>query len=279
MKVRIVTLSENTASPVPRLLAEHGLSIYLEAEDYRLIFDTGQTMTATHNAGVLEIDLKGLPIAISHGHFDHTGGLCSILDLTGPAMVFGHTGIFERRYALHQGKLLDAGIPFTRSHLEGLGAKFDLSTEPRQISDRIWLTGAIPRTTDFETPEPDLLIMDPERKVDPIIDDQALVVELDRGLLVVLGCAHSGLINTIEWAREITGQDRIAGIIGGTHLGFGDKKRPEGLRVQKTVEALKAMDFGMIGVSHCTGLEVGARLSAEFGDRFIFNRAGTVLEF
>jgi 7,8-dihydropterin-6-yl-methyl-4-(beta-D-ribofuranosyl)aminobenzene 5'-phosphate synthase len=156
---------------------------------------------------------------------------------------------------------------------------FDLSSGQRQISKGVWLTGEIPKIAEFETPQPDLILMDPQRRTDPIMDDQALVVELDQGLLIVLGCAHSGLVNTVEHARKITGQERIAGIIGGTHLGFGDKKCTSGLRLEKTVDALKDMDPGVLAVSHCTGFEACARLSAEFGDRFINNCAGTVLEF
>ena len=117
------------------------------------------------------------------------------------------------------------GIPQSKADLESMGASFDISRDARQIVDGIWLTGEIPRITEFEKPENYLLVMDPTRRVDPLLDDQALVLDTKKGLLIILGCAHSGMINTIEHAKNITGIDEIAGIIGGTHLGFpgGDK--------------------------------------------------------
>jgi 7,8-dihydropterin-6-yl-methyl-4-(beta-D-ribofuranosyl)aminobenzene 5'-phosphate synthase len=108
-----------------------------------------------------------------------------------------------------------------------------------------------------------------------LLDDQALVLDLNRGLLVVLGCAHSGVINTIEHARKITGKDHVLVVVGGTHLGFGttDIKR-----LERTIEALKNYDLEILGVSHCTGLAASALLATEFQDKFIFNIAGKIFE-
>lgn len=279
MRIKIVTLSDNTASMRPGILAEHGFSVYLEAEGKRLIFDTGPSISAVHNADLLDVDLTRVPIALSHGHYDHTGGLADILTTAGPRRVFCHPDVFAPKYGEIHGKFRFIGIPQSRVDLENLGASFDISRDARQIIDGIWLTGEIPRITEFEKPEEYLLVMDPKRRIDPLLDDQALVLDTGKGLLLIFGCAHSGMINTIEHAKNITGVEKVAGIIGGTHLGFpGGDKTAGKARIDKTIQAIKHYDFGLLAVSHCTGQEAAARLCAEFGERFVFNNAGTVIE-
>ncbi len=279
MHIRIVTLSENTAAMRPGLLAELGLSVYLETEKNRFLFDTGLSISAAHNADILDIDLKGVPIALSHGHFDHTGGLSGILKKTGPTKVFCHPDVFARKYGEIHGKFKYIGIPYGREDLEMMGAIFDISRDARQIADGIWLTGEIPRITDFEKSENYLFVMDPVKRIDPFLDDQAIVLETGRGLVIVLGCAHSGMINTIEYARKITGIEEVAAVVGGTHLGFPAGDRAAGIvRLSKTIDALKKYGIGLLGISHCTGPEAAAILYAEFSDNFVFNNAGTVIE-
>lgn len=280
MRTRIVTLSENTCGMIPGLLAEHGQSILLEAGGTSLLFDTGQSITAAHNAGILDIDLKGVPIALSHGHFDHSGGLEHMLKMTGPTQVFCHPDAFARKYLQREDNLRYIGMPRSREEYERMGAMFQVSREPRQIGEGIWLTGEIPRIVGFEVPEENLLVMDPQstnpqKKVDSLRDDQALVLEMDEGLLVILGCAHSGMINTIEYAMKITGEDRIFGVIGGTHLGFGGVHRE---KLTRTIEALKSYNLKLLAVSHCTGQQAACELARAFEDRFLFNNAGTIIE-
>ncbi len=275
MHVRIVTLSENTAAMRPGLLAELGFSVYLETEKNHILFDTGLSISAAHNADLLDIDLKGVPIALSHGHFDHTGGLAGILKKTGPTTIFCHPDVFARKYGEIHGKFKYIGIPYSREKLETMGAFFDISRDARQIADGIWLTGEIPRITDFEKSENYLFVMDPTKRVDPFLDDQAIVLETEKGLIIVLGCAHSGMINTIEHARKITGKDRIFGVVGGTHLGFGGVRRE---RLARTIEALKGYNLKLLAVSHCTGLLAACELAGKFKDRFLFNNAGTIIE-
>ena len=244
----------------------------MEFGDYRMIFDAGQTTTAVHNADLLGIDLAGLPIVLSHGHYDHTGGLASVLERTGPVHVHAHPDVFASRYTRRGGALRQIGLPFDRGELERMGASFELSREAREIVPGLWLTGEVPRITDFEGACEDLVVLSEEGEVvvDPIWDDQALVMVLKRGIFVLLGCAHSGMINTLLRAREVTGIERIVGVAGGTHLGFGGEDK-----LPKTIEALRALDLEILAPSHCTGFAAASALAAEFPDRFVQTCVGT----
>jgi len=271
-EMRMVTLCENSAGLRREVLAEHGFSAYVEFDGTRLIFDAGQTTTSVHNARVLGIDLAGVPIALSHGHYDHTGGLASLLEETGPVPVYAHPDVFDARYSRRGGVLRQNGIPFDREALEEMGAEFNLSRNAREISPGLWLTGEVPRSTDFEGTDTDQVILSEngEIAIDPLLDDQALVLVLARGLFVLLGCAHSGMINTLIHAGRVTNVDTILGVAGGTHLGFGGEDN-----LSKTIEALRALDLEILAPSHCTGFAAASALKAEFPDRFILNTVGT----
>lgn len=270
--MRLVTLTENSAGLRRCVLAEHGFSAYLEVGESRVIFDAGQTTTAVSNARVLEIDLEGVPIVLSHGHYDHTGGLGSLLEKTGPVPVYAHPEIFASRYTRRGGALRQIGIPFRREDLEAAGARFELSRRAEEIFPGLWLTGEVPRIAEFERPSEDLVIVSEggEIVVDPIRDDQALVVVLGRGIFVLLGCAHSGMISTIIHAKRVTGCDRVLGVAGGTHLGFGGEDK-----LPRTIEALRALDLEILAPSHCTGFSAASALAAEFPGRFVENSVGT----
>lgn len=135
-------------------------------------------------------------------------------------------------------------------------------------------TGEVAIVTDFEEVGEDYLKVKvgDEFQRDPCIDDRALIVKTDRGLVVVLGCAHRCLINTLHHARNVAGEQRIHMVIGGCHLIDASKEQ-----INKTIEALQEFEIERIGVSHCTGLTAGSMMAAEFGDRFFFNTAGTTI--
>jgi len=271
-EMRLVTLTDNSVGLQSGILAEHGFSAYVEVGDYKLIFDAGETATSVSNARVLGIDLGAVPIALSHGHYDHTGGLLSLLAKTGPVPVYAHPDVFASRYSQRRGVLRQIGIPFKREDLEGMGASFDLSRTAREVHPGVWLTGEVPKTTKFEAASRDLVVVSDEGEisVDPIADDQALILVLKRGLFVLLGCAHSGMINTLLHAKMVTGVEKVVGVAGGTHLGFGGEER-----LKETISALRSFDLEILAPSHCTGFAAASALAAEFPDRFVENCVGT----
>jgi len=272
MEIRITTLSENTANF--GFLAEWGLSILIETTNLKILLDTGLSMSAVYNAQVLGIDLSTIDkIVLSHGHIDHTGGLREVLRRTGKVEIIAHPDIWASKYAWLGEQEFYAGIPFRREELESLGASFNLTREPVRLGDGITTTGEIPMRTSYEEVDPDLFV---EREgnlyLDPLADDLALVINTEQGLIVILGCAHHGVINTLRHAQKLTGQKLIHAVIGGTHLFRASENQ-----IEQTVRALKGMGIKKLGVSHCAGFYASVHLAQEFGDVFFLNNAGTCL--
>jgi 7,8-dihydropterin-6-yl-methyl-4-(beta-D-ribofuranosyl)aminobenzene 5'-phosphate synthase len=271
MAIRVTTLSENTANY--GFMAEWGLSMLVEVDGCRILMDTGMSFSATYNAQLLGVDLKTIDaIVLSHGHRDHTGGLGEILRRKQAAVrVIAHPDIWTGKYTRQANGDRYSGIPFSRQSLEGMGARFELSGEPVRITDHVMTSGEITMLSGYETIDDNLLVRRGAQLVpDPLADDLALIVQTDLGLIVFLGCAHRGLINTLHQARKLTGREQVYAVIGGTHL---YPAPPE--RIALTIAELKEMGVRKIGVSHCTGFYASSRLAEEFPEGFFMNNAGT----
>lgn len=271
--IRIVTLSENTAGRMD-VLGEHGVSFWIEANGQPLIFDTGQTGVFLDNAKALDIDLAGTKsVILSHGHGDHTGGLRRLLTEIGGMEVLAHPDALVPKYAVPKKaseKIREIGLPWSKEEIEHLGGRFRLSTAPRWIGENILLTGQVPRRTDFESVSDHFRTKkNGELVQDELLDDQTLIVRTKDGLAVICGCAHSGVINTLQYIVEQAGEDRIALLLGGIHL-VGAK--PE--RIERTLQELERFDIQKISLSHCTGWKACCRLYQAFGDRFVPNNVG-----
>ncbi len=273
MEIKITTLSENTAGAFD-LLGEWGLSILVEAYGARVLLDTGRDISAVHNADELSIDLDTIDkIVLSHGHHDHTGGLRNVLSKMNRKgiEVIAHPDVFAPKYARRQGIDRFVGIPFPRKELEDAGAHFRLATAPIIINDHVLTTGEIPMVTGYEQVDAALYVKKGDSwQPDPLADDLALIIKSTAGLIVILGCAHCGAVNTLLHAQALTGIDKIHTVIGGTHLFNANREQ-----IQLTISALKQFGVQKLGVSHCTGLSTAALLAREFGDAFFFNTAGT----
>lgn len=273
MELEITTLSENTAG-LGNFLGEWGLSMLVETDGPNILFDTGQSISASHNADILGIDLSQIDkIVLSHGHFDHTGGLRQILRrMRKEIEIIAHPDIWAVKYGRREGEEdRYTGIPFHRQTLESLGARFNLTTESVRLTDNIMTTGEVPMVTDYEEIEPYLVVKEDDGfKRDMLLDDQALIINTEPGLVVILGCAHRGIINTLYHAQQLTGVKVIHTVLGGCHLMDASEQR-----VWLTIATLKELGVQRLGVCHCTGLPASAIMAQQFGDKFFFNNAGT----
>ena len=274
MTTTLTVLVENTVpGKADGLIGEHGFSLLLERPDRRILFDTGAGAALLNNAPRLGKDLRNVDaIALSHGHKDHTGGLVAALGAIGKRLpVYGHPGIFADRFGKRaNGKMQYAGLPFKREALEGMGADFDLSPAFREIAPGVHVTGEVPRRNVYETGDAHLFVPRGDRlEPDPFQDDLSMVVEGADGLTLILGCCHSGLINTMDHVRDTLPGKPIHSVIGGTHLGFAPQDQ-----LRQTIATLRERQVRRLGLSHCTGLQAGARLAAEFGDAVAFCNVG-----
>lgn len=277
MDWKITVLCENTVT-APGLLGEHGFAAYIETPDGNILFDTGQGFSLVQNALRLQKELRQVAqVVLSHGHFDHTGGLLAFLGLHGPCDIVAHPDVLGERFRWmlvgKEEKPMSIGIPWREAYLTTRGARFQWQKEFTQIARNVFVTGEVPRTTDFETGDPKFVIRrNGEWVPDPFLDDYSLVLKTPDGLVILLGCAHAGLINILNYAIARTGEQRIHAILGGTHLGFSPQPQ-----LERTLEALRKYDLKLVATSHCTGQAPIARLAAEFGKAFGFGHVGFVL--
>ncbi len=216
---------------------------------------------------------------LSHGHVDHVGGLLAFLGVKGACPVAAHPDIFNERFmfipvAAGEEKLISVGMPWPQAYLTTRGAQFEWRRDFTEVAPGVYLTGEVPRKTLFELGSPKMVVSrDGGWTPDPFLDDFSMVLKTSRGLVIVLGCAHAGIVNILNHAIDRTGENRIYAVLGGTHLGLSPDPQ-----LDPTIRALKEFDIQMLAVSHCTGQSPVARLASEFGDKFAFGRVGFVLE-
>jgi 7,8-dihydropterin-6-yl-methyl-4-(beta-D-ribofuranosyl)aminobenzene 5'-phosphate synthase len=257
--VRITMLVENTARG-QGLLGEHGLAFWIDTGAHHVLFDTGQGLVLVPNAHRLQIDLTCTDaIALSHGHYDHTGGLRHALNLAPHAKLFMHPQAVIRRYSGHADNAREIGMASpSEAELKQESLRIVWTAQPTEIVPGIFVTGEIPRKTAYEDTGGKFFLDAACHKPDPIADDQAIYLDTEPGIVVILGCAHAGVINTLDYIRAITRRP-IRAVIGGTHLVNASPQR-----LSQTLAALRGMNLLMLAPSHCTGPRAMAALWTEF---------------
>jgi 7,8-dihydropterin-6-yl-methyl-4-(beta-D-ribofuranosyl)aminobenzene 5'-phosphate synthase len=264
-------------------LAEHGLSLLVtvfKGEDkHTVLFDTGYTKVGVlYNMTQLGINAEDIEaIVLSHGHMDHTGALSGVLDkIPHKVPLVAHPGIFRYPRFTRRPDGATSIWPRTLVKDELNRKNVDLIESKTPVclaDDMILVTGEVERTTSFEKGMPKALMEgDGELVQDPILDDQALVMKLmGKGLVVVSGCAHAGIVNTLMFARKTLGEQKIHAVLGGFHLSgpFFEKIH------DPTVEALKKMDPEVLMPMHCTGWKATQRFQKEFPESFVLNSVGS----
>ena len=276
-------LSDTDELPKDTLHAEHGLSLLIKvesgSESHTVLLDTGYSETGVlHNMGILHVDTGSIEaIVISHAHMDHNGSLLPLLDRIShkPAIVI-------HPYAFHYPRFLKDSMGkrtyFPRvlieEELKKRQSTLLINDGPTLIAnDMVAVTGEVERNTDFEKGMPNGYIeIDGHTERDTMKDDQALVINLrGSGLVVISGCSHSGIINTLLFAQKITGLEKIYGVLGGLHL---TGQLPEHV-IDKTLEELNKLNPEVVVPMHCTGWNSIKRIEAEFPNAFVMNSVGT----
>ncbi len=269
-KLNVTVLVDNKANQ--GLVAEHGFSLWIETENLHILFDTGQGPALPANADKLGIDLERADILIlSHGHYDHTGGIAHVLQRNTRIGIYCHPAVVQARYSIRSGPAKTIQMPEeAMAALEKLSSsKIHWISEPRLLSRDMGLTGPIPRNTIYEDPGGPFFL-DPQGNCkDPIEDDSALWINTPQGLVVCVGCSHSGIVNTLDQVRRLSGVSTIRAVIGGFHLLQAGEQR-----IQQTLAALQAFAPQWVVPCHCTGDQVVQTFKAVLGDRVVPGYAG-----
>ncbi len=287
MKTKITVVCENSVfAPFGRsaenLIAEHGLSFFIEGKDGNsVLFDTGQGLGIINNMTLLEKDIRSIRrIILSHGHFDHTGGLYAVLkDRGGKIPVYAHQAVFGGKFAHHaeNGNILEKyiGPPKQQEEYERAGAEFRFIKGFSSISENISAFSEIKRPSGWKCWDIRLKQKVNDQIVDdPFMDDLSLLIKTESGPVVLLGCAHAGIIEILDDISSHTGYREFYAVIGGTHLGTAPKEY-----VGKAIDTLKNYKVKIIAPSHCTGFEIECLFAQYFKDEFRSASVGAVFEF
>jgi len=281
-ELKITVLVENSVNVKnPSLIAKHGLSLLVETKlagvDSRFLMDAGPGPDiALRNAGMIDIDIKKIDsMMLSHGHYDHTGALLQILKHMDHSIpVIAHPNVFNPKFA-YKPALTSIGIEFDQPTIKAAGGELLVSRDSISLLGGVISSGEILRKTYFEKTKGFWTVEYDNFIEDTIIDDQALFINVrKKGLVILTGCAHSGIINTVRHAKSITGLKEVYAIVGGFHL-----DRADDTRIQKSVEELKEIDLKRIYPCHCTGKKAISQLAKSFGDLCIPIHTGDSIEF
>lgn len=270
------------------ILAEHGfsaiVSVTADNQSRSILFDFGfSEQGAAINVDALGVDLSPIEtLVLSHGHMDHFGGLGALVEKIGKKdleLVLHPTAFRKSRYIKVSEDLKIKLPPLSEEKIRAAKVSVVESKDPKALLDgMVYFLGEIPKKTEFERGFPRMHYddADGQSKWDPIEDDTALVAHIKgKGLVILSGCAHSGIVNTLKYAQEVTGVDELYVVMGGFHLTGADFEPI----IETTTEALKDLDPAYIVPTHCTGRKAVANIEKEIPDKFLLNMSGTRMVF
>jgi 7,8-dihydropterin-6-yl-methyl-4-(beta-D-ribofuranosyl)aminobenzene 5'-phosphate synthase len=273
-QIRLTILSENRVAS-PNLLAEQGLAIHIGTNRGDILFDTGQTDACVKNAAHLGInwdDLKA--VFLSHGHYDHSGGLPAVLSRFRSIDVYCHPALIHKRYRIYPEGRKDIGVPWDKKEMDAKGARFIYKTHATELLPDIWISGEIPRHTDYEQIDESYQLRVAESFIhDEIHDDMTLTMNTVQGLVIILGCGHAGPINSIRHAMRVTGRNEIHAVIGGMHLQHATDEK-----IEKIVNSLQSLNPHLLVPLHCTGFKAINLMITRFKDRVLLFNVGDRLD-
>ena len=282
--VKIVTLADNLIYG-GRLLGQFGFSAFIEVIDHdrdacHIVFDTGSNkQSLLYNIRALKIDLSSLEfIVLSHGHYDHTSATVELIKKSQKGVrVLVHPYAFLPKFRIRKKRREDHGIPRgeRETDIQEANGQIVKTTRPTEIIPGVITSGEIKRTCPFERITwKAKTVIDGKQVRDQVLEDQALLINIEKhGLLVIVGCAHAGIVNTLNHARAVTGAEKLYGFIGGTHL-----IRPKEHRLNETVKMLSGFGLRFMAPSHCTGYRSMTVLNQAFPDEFVLNYAGRTID-
>jgi 7,8-dihydropterin-6-yl-methyl-4-(beta-D-ribofuranosyl)aminobenzene 5'-phosphate synthase len=277
MSLKITTLVENEKGENSALYNAHGISFLIEDENDVFLFDTGQHDLFIKNAEELGLDLTRISnVIISHNHWDHTGGLRHLINKYGMQNIIVHETFFKEKFALEGIKLEYLGMNYNETSLLKTGSKLIKVTDDiTYLNENVFIAGNFKKYNNYETINKRFYIKEKtgEFIVDEFKDEIAVGIKTNKGLVILLGCAHPGVINMIKHIICKTGIEDIYCVLGGTHLVEADD-----FRINKTIKVIKDMNIKYVGFSHCTGKKAISMFINELPNKFFTNNTGTSIE-
>lgn len=279
MKTTITILVDNIAG-TRGTIGEHGFSAWIARGEHQVLFDTGAGNALQMNARCLKKSLDEFQLLLlSHGHWDHTGGLKQVAELRETTEIIAHPRIFDERFsARKRGEELvyhDVGIPFSQEELERQGAHFSLTRKFHEFLPGMYFSGEIPRPPGWQSSDETLCIRRHDQYLpDPILDDASLLLETDSGPVVLLGCAHAGTEIILEYLSAQSGHTSFHAVIGGMHLLHADEER-----IQTVLDTFEKYQIRKIAATHCTGFPASVKFYQHVQDRFQITQVGDIFDF